>query len=299
MKYLLMYNPVSGRQIFKKRLPMIQRFFDKTDHELDIYESKKENDLMHKAEIVAPDYDVFLVAGGDGTVNEVINGMMKADKKPTLGILPCGTANDTAAMLGIPRNIKRALKMFMSHQSVLIDINQMNDRYFIYTAASGILSRISYDISRRHLRKYGYLAYVIEAMKDLTIDYRYPLSITFNGETIDIEGMMVLGLASIRVGGVWLFNFSTSKLNDGLFELRIFERQRNFRIFRLVYFFIRGGAKLKEDYHLVSNEFDIKTNEDVKWNADGEYSMQGSVHIKVHQEAIPIYVSKRVKKRFF
>ena len=299
MKYLLMYNPVSGRQSFKKKLHIVKQFFDKTEHELDVYESTKEHDLMHQATSVASNYDVFLVAGGDGTVNEVINGLMQVEKKPIIGILPGGTANDTAAMLGIPRNTKKALKMIMSEEPVLMDINQMNDRYFVYTAASGVLSKISYDVSRRHIHKYGYLAYVFEAMKDLGKDYKYPLHIEYNNQTLELECMMALGIASRRVGGLWLLNFANSKLNDGLFELRIFERHRQFRIFRLVSFFLRGGRKLKEDYHLVSDHFKITTNDDVNWNADGEFAMKGSIEIKVHQKVLPIYVSSRIKKRSF
>lgn len=299
LKYLLMYNPVSGRQSFKKRLPMIKDIFDKTEHQLDIYESKKEHDLKEKALEASSLYDVFLVAGGDGTVNEVVNGMMLSSVKPKLGIIPCGTANDTAAMLGIPRSVKRAVKLILKEQDVMMDINQMNDRYFVYTAASGVLSKISYDVSRRHIHKYGYLAYVFAAMKDLGVDYKYPLSIQYNDQNINIESMMVLGLASRRVGGLWLANFSHSKLNDGLFELRIFSRPRKFRVFRLFSFFLRGGSKLKEDYHLVSNHFIINTNDDVNWNVDGEFAMKGSIEIKVHQKALSIYASRKIKKRSF
>ena len=299
MKYLLMYNPVSGRKSFKDKLHIVKDMFSKTDHALDIYESQKESDLIHKAKEASSMYDVFLVAGGDGTVNEVVNGMMLSKIKPKLGILPSGTANDTAAILGIPKTLKRALKTIFEEETVMIDVNQMNDRYFIYTAASGVLTKISYDVSRRHLHKYGYLAYVFEAMKDLSIDYRYPLSIEYNDQRLDIECMMALGLASRRVGGIWLANFASSKLNDGLFEFRIFERPKNFRIFRLVSFFLRGGRKLREDYHIVSNHFKITTRDDVKWNADGEFAMEGSIEITVHQEALPIFVSSRSKKRSF
>ncbi len=299
MKYLLLYNPVSGRKPFKEKLPIVRHMFDKMTHELDIYESQKENDLLAKAKEVASFYDVFLVAGGDGTINEIINGVMQVEKRPMIGILPGGTANDTAAMLGIPKSLKKALNMYFKVEPVMIDINQMNQRYFIYTAASGVLSKISYDVSRRQIRQYGYFAYVFEAMKDLSHDYKYPLEITYNDQTLKLECMMVLGLASRRVGGVWLNRFSKSKLNDGLFEVRIFVRRRKFRLFKLIAFFLRGGGKLKEDYHLVSSEFNFTTSNDVKWNVDGEYGMNGSVHIKVHQKALPIYVHPRIKKHSF
>lgn len=294
-----MYNPVSGRSIFKHYIPLIKEQFNQTDHLLEIYESKKPLDLIKVAEEKAGDYDVYLIAGGDGTINEVLNGVMKAEKKPALAILPSGTANDIAAILGINKNIKRSLKLYFSQEPVDLDVNQMNDRYFLYTAASGVLSRISYDIPRRILNKYGYMAYVFEAMRDFQKDYRYPINITYNDKTIDCECMMVLGLSSNRVGGMTLYNFSKSKLNDGLFELRFFKRTRKFFRFRLMSSFIWGGRKLREDLHIASSYFDIKTSPDVKWNVDGEYAMNGNVIIKTYKEAIKIYVSPRRKKRYF
>ena len=273
--------------------------FAKTEHQLDIYESKAPKDLMQVAQKQAAFYDVFLIAGGDGTINEVLNGIMKVEKRPILGLLPSGTANDIAAILGINKNVRRSLKIFFKDNPVKMDVNQMNDLYFLYTAASGVLTRISYDISRRLLNKYGYMAYVIEAMKDFKKDYRYPIKITCNNQTIECECMMVLGLSTNRVGGVTLFNFGKSKLNDGLFELRFFKRVRKFFRFRLMSSFIRGGRKLREDLHLVSSHFLIETSPDVNWNVDGEYAMNGTVTIQTHQEAITVFASLKRRKKFF
>ncbi len=300
MKFLLLYNPVSGRLNFKIHLHAIEKIFAKTIHSLDIYESKAAKDLEHVAFDQSSNYDVFLVAGGDGTLNEVLNGIMKVEKKPTLAILPGGTANDTAAILGINKNIKRSLKMYFNETPVKMDVNQINDQYFLYTAASGLLTRVSYDVSRRHIKKYGYIAYMIAAVKDLSHDYRYPLRIKYDhDQEVAIECAMVLGLSSNRVGGMRLINFSNAKLNDGIFELRFFKRVKSFWRFRLLSSFIRGGKKLREDLHIASNCFEIETSSNVDWNADGEFSCKGSVVIKTHQEAISIYASRKVKKKCF
>lgn len=299
MKFLLLYNPVSGRSQFKRHLDDIVKRFETDGLQIDIYESKAPNDLQTQASLEAKNYDVFLVGGGDGTVNEVINGIMKTNARPRLGILPSGTANDIAAILGIPRNVKKALEMFFHEQPVMMDINRMNDRYFVYTAAAGILTRVSYDIPRRRMRKYGYLAYVFEGMKDLLHDYRFPLKIECDGMTLENEYMLALGMSSNRVGGMHLAKFSSSKLNDGLFEFRLFQRRRYFRTFRLLSFFLRRGKKLKEDEHLVASRFDIKTLPDVSWNADGELADHGDIVIEVLKEQIPVYASPKVKKKYF
>ncbi len=298
MKCLLMYNPVSGRSTVKKKLPEIIKIFKQNEAHLDIYESKEKNDLERKAFEKASSYDVFLVCGGDGTINEVVNGVMKSDIRPNIAIIPCGTANDIAAILGIPKNYKKAIEMYFKETPYPIDINQMNDRYFVYAAASGVLSKISYDISRRSLNKYGYLAYVFEGMRDLAKDYRYKVEITHDNGKLETECMMVLGLCSNRVGGMRLNNFANSKLNDGLFELRVFTRKRGFKRFRFLSSFIRGGRKLREDYHIVSSKYEIKTYDHVIWNTDGEQAVNGNVEISVHPKAIHFYMSPKVKKKY-
>lgn len=299
MKYLVMYNPVSGKSNFKTKIPKIKQIFDQYDQNVEFYESKSKGDLENVAFAKAEHYDVFLVCGGDGTIHEVVNGVMKSVKKPSIGILPCGTANDIAAILGIPKNIKKALRIYFTEQPQKIDINQMNDRYFVYAAASGVLSKISYDISRRSLNKYGFLAYVFEGMKDLAKDYKYKVSIKHDHGELTTECMMVLGLNSNRVGGMRLYNFSNSKLNDGLFELRIFTRKRAFKRFRFLSSFIRGGKKLREDYQIVSSNYEIKTNDNVIWNTDGEQSYQGNIKIKVHQKALKFYINNKIYKKMF
>jgi diacylglycerol kinase (ATP) len=300
MKFLLLYNPVSGRTNFKTHLYEIESIFSKSNHSLQIYESKRAHDLENVALNESANYDVFLVAGGDGTLNEVLNGIMRAEKKPSLAILPSGTANDTAAILGINKSIKRSLNIYFNEKPVMMDVNKINDQYFIYTASSGLLTRVSYDVSRRHIKKYGYIAYMIAAVKDLSHDYRYPLRVKYdNDKVVSIECAMVLGLSSNRVGGMRLNNFSQSKLNDGLFELRFFKRVKSFWRFRLLSSFIRGGKKLREDLHLVSKRFEIETSSNVDWNADGEFACKGSVVIETYKEAVSVFASRKVKKKCF
>jgi diacylglycerol kinase (ATP) len=139
---------------------------------------------------------------------------------------------------------------------------------------------------------------VIAAMQDLALDYRYPIKITTNGNTIECECVMVLGLSTNRVGGIRLINFSNAKLNDGLFELRFFKRNKRMWRFRFLSSLIRGGKRLGEDLHLVSDHFIIETNEKVRWNADGEYSCNGSIEIKTYKEAIRVFASDKTKKRY-
>ena len=127
---------MSGRKSnFHRYLPKVKKIFDNSPHTVEFYQSKAPKDLLRAAKEFASSYDVFLAAGGDGTINEVVNGMMASKVKPILGVLPSGTANDIAAILGINRSIKRSLNIFFNEDPIKLDVNQLNEQYFIYTTA--------------------------------------------------------------------------------------------------------------------------------------------------------------------
>jgi|GEM_PF-475919 len=301
LKYLLLYNPVSGKGKFKQKIAKIEAIFSAYGQTLDIYESKFQGDLINVSYNKAKDYDVFLVAGGDGTLHEVLNGVMREDfdKRPCISILPYGTANDSAAILGITKNLKKTIVRTLIEKPILVDINRANAHYFIYTLAAGVLTKISYDVSRTKVKKYGYLAYFMAGVKDIFKRYRLHLDITHDHGHVKDEYLLVLALSGNRVGGMFLNKFSKSKLNDGLLEMRLIKTPKLFRVFKVLYFFISFGRKFKQDVHLQSSFYSIKAPEDVVWNTDGEKIDCGDIEIKVHKEAIRMFVSNRRKKKYF
>lgn len=299
MKYLLLYNPVSGKGKFHKKVPIIKRAFEKRNLSLDIYESKKVKDLTNKAYLEAANYDVFLVAGGDGSVNEVLNGIMKSQKKPKLALIPGGTANDTAAILGVSKSIRKNLRGIFKNQTATMDINIVNGHYFIYTVAAGLLTPISYDVDRNQIKKYGYLAYLKAGLKDLKKDYQMNIEIEHDSGQVSGDYMLLLGLSAKRVGGFNLKRFSNAKLNDGNLEIRLIKYQKHNKLRRLIKFFFMRGKKSKEDTHLSSSFYNIKVSDDVVWNLDGEKGFKGNAEIKVLKESLEVYLSKRSIKKYF
>lgn len=300
MKYLLLYNPVSGKGKFHKRINTIKKEFNKRNLTLDIYESKEAKDLTVKARELAAKYDVFLVSGGDGTINEVLNGIMTEDKKPILAVIPGGTANDTAAILGMKRNIKKTLKMIFNNNPVKMDINQINDHYFIYTIAAGALTPISYMTERKLLKKYGYFAYLAAGLKDLLNDYQMKMAIEYDHGIVEGEFMLLLGLSAKRVAGFNLRRFSpNTKLNDGLIEIRLINYTKKTKLSKIIFFFLLRGYKHRLDYHLQSSHFKIATSDKVTWNIDGEKGPSGNTEIKVLKESLEVIVSKKTKEKLF
>lgn len=300
MKYLLIYNPKSGKQKFYKKVPMIEQYFKEKNLSLKVFASTNIEQLMNKGYEAAAEFDLIIISGGDGTVNLVMNGIMKSSIKPQIAVLPSGTANDIAATLGMGKRIKRNLDIITTHDPVRMDVNMLNDKYFLYTTSAGIFTKISYDIPRKNIKRFGYFAYLYAGAKD--IFKKYPLKMRIEHEQGICEGefMLVLGLSSRRVGGMFLNRFSNAKLNDGKFQLRVFKNNNFFRIFKLILFFLTAGLyKTSKDFHLVSNYFKIETSDEVTWNIDGEKGFRGNVEIKVLKEAISVYASKRRKRQYF
>lgn len=299
MKYLLMYNPNSGKGKFIKKLNKVIKYFKDHNLNLDIYASSKPLDLEKQATKVGSDYDTVIVAGGDGSVNEVLNGLMKLDKRPYLGIIPSGTANDIAGILGISKNIKKTLNIITNNKPVLMDVNKINDRYFLYTTAAGVLTKISYDVDREKVKSFGYIAYVQEGAADLFKNYSMPMKVTHDKGVVEGEYMLAIGLSAKRVGGMRLTKFSNAKLNDGKFEMRLIPYTKTFKLYRLLQFILNRGRKAKQDIALVSSFYEIETNENIIWNTDGERGVNGNVSISVLKEELKVFAHPKAIKEYF
>lgn len=299
MKYLLMYNPVSGKRKFHNKIHFIKDYFQNKNLELDVYRSISQGDLELKVQKFAKDYDVLMIAGGDGSINEVINGIMKTSHRPILATIPAGTANDVARLLGYNKNIKRTLDLITSSTSIKMDVNKLNDRYFLYATAAGILTKISYNVSRKRVKKYGYFAYLADGAKDIFRNYKMPMTVEYEKGSISGEFMLVLSLSSKRVAGMSLRKFSNSKMDDGLLEMRLIKTTNLFKIGKLILFFFSGGRKRGQDIQLCSSYYKIETTKDVVWNSDGEKAASGSIEINTLKQELNIIVSYKSKKKYF
>ena len=297
MTYLLIFNPKSGKGNIQKDLPKIISFFKEKKIHLDIHETVSQDDARNYLLQTKKTYDCVMVAGGDGTISTVLNGLLKLDRKPILAVLPYGSANDVSHILGIPRNIKKTLELYTHSKPAYIDAYQMNEHYFMYTAAAGLFTRISYDISRQSLNQFGQLAYYIEGIKDLTSEYNFQIEFQTKKQSFQKNVTLLLGLSANRVGGIPLLFKTTSKLDDGLFEINLFESKGFLSKLRVLSFFIRFGRKVSSDIVLKEPYFKITAPQDVKWNADGEHVCDGDIEIKVLPKILPVYMSQRAKRK--
>ncbi len=298
MKVCFICNPESGSGKITSYLTWIEEEFKKYDHEITLYKTEKKKDAYHQA-LLTSSYDMVLVAGGDGTLNEVINGVMELEKKPVIAYIPTGTVNDVGHLIGMKKRVKKTIKIILRKPVVKeLDICKINDKYFVYVAAAGKFTKSSYDISRKSKKYLGRTAYFLRGSKELFKDYNIPIKVTSNIKVYEETSALILIMNGRRIGGLSLYNLN-NKLDDGLMSLRSFKRER-FMFLRVMLFFMTGGLyDTRKNRTFRDSYFKIETNDDVSWNIDGEYMGKGSIEVKVVPRAVKFIVNKRKLKRNF
>lgn len=132
----IIYNPTSGKELFKRVLPDALIKLEKAGYETSAYATEKLVMLLLKLKrALESEYDLLIAAGGDGTLNEVVNGIAEQPNRPKLGVIPMGTVNDFGRALHLPSDIMGAIDVIIDGHTTKVDIGKMNNRYFINLAA--------------------------------------------------------------------------------------------------------------------------------------------------------------------
>src|SRR5690606_34962496 len=163
-------------------------------------------------------FDIIIAAGGDGTLNEVVEGVGSFDKRPKIGLIPMGTTNDFARALRIPRDIDEAVDIICKGETIPVDVGLMNDRYFINIAGGGRMTELTYEVPIRLKTVLGQLAYYIKGIEMLPSIHSSHLRIEYDGEVFDGEAMMFLVGLTNSVGGFEKLA-PDSSINDGKFTM--------------------------------------------------------------------------------
>lgn len=221
-------NPYSGKLKIKNALLDVIKIFNEGGYNVTVQTTMYQG---HAIELVAgldENTDIIVVSGGDGTLNEVLTGLLKSQKKLPVGYIPTGSTNDFAATFGIPTDPKIAAKQIVNGTGADIDIGRFgNDRYFSYIASFGIFTAASYNTPQNVKNTFGHMAYVLEGMKDLTKVTPHHVRI----ETDDgaFEGDYLFGSVTntTSVGGIVKFDKDLVKVNDGLFEIVLVKNPAN------------------------------------------------------------------------
>ena len=272
-KVRIIYNPTSGREAFRKELPHVLERFEQAGYETSAHATTaEEGDAIRAAEhAVERGFNLIVAAGGDGTINEVINGMAGKENRPKLGIIPTGTTNDFARALFIPRSIEKAVDIILAGQTLFLDIGKVNEHYFMNIAGGGKLTELTYEVPSTLKTMLGQLAYYMKGIEMLPSLRPIKAKIEYDGNVIDEELMLFLVANTNSVGGFEKLA-PDAKLNDGYFDLLILRKTNLAEFIRLATMALRG-THLEDERVIYTKAKHIKVTPDEKMqlNIDGEY----------------------------
>ncbi|PQP90278.1 diacylglycerol kinase [Paenibacillus sp. AR247] len=268
----LIYNPTSGREEMRRRLPDILHRLDQGGIEASCHATMGEGDATKAAiDAVERGYDMIIAAGGDGTLYEVVNGMAERDNLPPLGVFPVGTTNDFARGLGIPRNWEDYCDLVIRQQTRPIDVGKANDRYFINIAGGGTLTELTYDVPSRLKTMIGQLAYYIKGVEKMVSLSPQELIINAEGqETIHDEFMIFLITNTNSVGGFEKLA-PGARIDDGLLDVIALKKCNLAEFVRLVSLALRGEHfNDKKVVYFRTKSMEVTSPGKVLLNLDGE-----------------------------
>lgn len=220
-KAIIIVNPVAGKMKIKQDLPVIVTLLKAQDYSTKVYITKAKGEASRVAARFGPTRDLVVCCGGDGTLNEVISGLLTIEEKPKLLYYPCGSTNDFAATLGLPRTPEEAAFNIENREVMDLDIGMFNGELnFSYIASFGIFVKASYSAPQKVKNIFGHFAYVLEGMKELpTIGKSYHTKVVYDGGEIEGDFALVGVTNSTSAGGVLKLSKDDVSLNDGLFEI--------------------------------------------------------------------------------
>ncbi len=268
----IIYNPTSGRELFKRHLPEVLEALEIAGYESSCHATTGEGDAIEAAKkAVVNGYDIIVAAGGDGTLNEVVAGVSQFDNRPKIGLIPMGTTNDFARAVHIPRDIQKAVDIIIKGDSIPVDVGLVNDRYFINIAGGGRITELTYEVPSRLKTMLGQLAYYLKGIEMLPSINATKVRIEYDGEVFEDEAMMFLVGLTNSVGGFEKLA-PNSSINDGKFSLLILKKVNIAEFIRLATLAIRG-EHLSDPHviHKKASHIKVTSEDKVLLNLDGEY----------------------------
>jgi diacylglycerol kinase (ATP) len=283
-KAIIIINSKNKKNVFANHLFDVGMVLSKQDYDIHLYYTKEKKDVYNHLMKVKDTYQLVVLAGGDGTMNEACNAISTFKKKPKIMFFPTGTVNDFATSLKLNGNFKRNLKILRNHESRPIDSGRVNDQYFNYICAFGPFTKTSYMTPHNEKRKYGKFAYLKRVFEDIPhLSRSYHLKINVDGKKFSGDFVYAMIVNSNSVAG-FRYLFRDDKLDDGYFNLVLVSKANHVAFRNMLQHMIKGNTQQFEDGVYIYHKFkklSIKTDSPIVWTIDGERGPTGSVDIEV------------------
>ena len=277
LKIKIIINPSSGRQTISQTVNDIVGYLveAKALYRADFcYTRTKDDAQNYAAEMQPGEYDLVMVVGGDGTVNEVVNGLMQNGTNTPLAVLPAGTVNDFATSLDIPADPYSYSRMLIEFNKMQIDVGKAGSRYFLNVAAGGLLTDIAYKVPSESKTSLGRMAYWLESAKDIPSNILNGLQLTVESKEdfFDDEALLFVVANSMNVGGIRKL-MPYAELNDGLLDVLIVSRLEIGGLLPLLGKFLIGDHLSNDNItYFQTDRLSLSTTgaEEIRLDLDGE-----------------------------
>jgi len=292
---LFVYNPRAGKGTIGKNLHEIVDIFAKAKYPVTVYPTQAKGDACKAVEERdAGLYDLIVCSGGDGTLREVVNGLIKSGVTTPVGYIPTGSTNDFARSLGLPDNYEDALDIITTGTPFLCDAGNFNGENFVYIAAFGLFTEVSYATNQQWKNIFGHVAYILEGVKSLASIPSYEVQIECDEGVM--RGNYIYGMVtnSLSVGGFKNITGKDVSFDDGKFEVILIRRPGNFsELNDIIISLLRQSFDAVCIYSFKTSYLKIESREELNWTVDGEFGGTCTkVDIKNVQKAFPIMVRK-------
>ena len=296
-RVLIIINPNAGRKHANAYFVRIADVFCRAGYEVVVATTAQRGDGTVFARERGGEFDLVACIGGDGTFNEVVEGVLEANLNIPIGYIPSGTTNDFASSIGIPKRLVEAAKDIVGGEPLDLDIGSFNNRYFSYVASFGAFTSTSYSVPQDLKNLLGHTAYILEGIKD--IPSIKPLDLTIrdvqNDRIYDEKYLFGAVCNSTSMGGVLTLKEELVDMNDGKFEVLLIRAPRNpIELAQITMALTMGkvdSCPMMDFFS--SSEVEVQATEDIPWTLDGEYQ-PGADHILIRNNrgAIRLMVAK-------
>lgn len=292
-KVLVLINPNSGKKNSKESVLDALNVFSANNYQMEIYLSQKPMDVTHYIEENGKRFDVVAVFGGDGTLNEATNGLMKLKHKPVISYFPTGTMNDFGTNFGLTNDMKQCANIACVGHIESFDVGKINSRYFNYVAGFGAFCNVSYETKQELKKQIGNMAYIIKALHEIPNLHPYHVKMNLDGKVFEKDLMFGLIINGNRVAGFEMVEQADNTFKDGLFDIILVEHTPNpLELYNYPLGVLHPELNMKYVERYQVKSIIIESQEKLAWTLDGEEGEETLVaRVENISQALQIYAS--------
>lgn len=284
-KLYFITNLQSGKSAIRSKIAAVIDSFTAAGYEVTVRTTQARMDACAAAEYacLSGKFDMIVCSGGDGTLNEAVQGLVHSQSPLPLGYIPCGSTNDFAKGLCIPSDIEDAASWMLTNPHLFTcDVVAFNSSYFLYVAAFGAFTSTVYETPQNVKNVIGHMAYILHGISKLNTIRPLHMKIEYEGNTIEDD--FIYGMVSNTASVAGLLKLKNFMLDDGTFEVMLIRKPSNpVELQRIITSLMNIEEDIDTNHVLYfrTNSIRFFSEEEIPWTLDGEYG-GSSTYSEVH-----------------